>query len=187
MKKLPVKKSRAKQWFSVIAPKCFGEMEIGKTIASESHVLMGRRIETSAMDLTGNLEKYYFKFIFKVNRTEGDKVFTEFDGSECLRDYISRMVVRRVRRIDVIQDLIMRDGKKIRVKGIAILRGRVKSTIQKTVRSRIKKLLKTEIENMTLEEFVKKLLSDEIKNKVLKEARKVYPIRHFEIRKTEAI
>jgi small subunit ribosomal protein S3Ae len=187
VKQLAVKKAKAKQWFLITAPKYFGEIEIGKTTASEPQSLINRRIAVSAMDLTNNLGKYYLKFIFKINNVIEDKALTEFDGSECLRDYISRMIVRRVRRVDTVQNLITKDGKKIRVKGIAIIRRRIKSSIQKTIRSRIEELLKTEIQNLTLEEFVKKILSDEIKNKILHEVKKIYPVRNFEIRKTEVL
>lgn len=180
-----VKKAKAKEWFSIVAPKIFDEKEIGKTITSDPKNLINRRIEVSAIDLTNNLEKYYLKFSFRIKKIEGNKALTEFDGSECLRDYISRMVVRRVRRVDTVQDLITKDGKKIRVKGLAIIPRRIKSSIQKKVGNKIKELLKIEVENSTLDEFVKKILSDEIKNKILKEARKIYPVRNFEIRKTE--
>ena len=43
------------------------------------------------------------------------------------------------------------------------------------------------MQNLTLDDFIKGLMSDEIKNKVLKEARRIYPVRNFEIRKTEII
>lgn len=184
---MAIKKAKVKEWFSIIAPKIFDEKEIGRTTTSDPKTLINRRIILSAIDLTNDLAKYYLKLSFKINKIDGNKALTEFDGSECLRDYISRMVVRRVRRIDAVQDLITKDGKKIRVKGIAVIPRRIKSSIQKNVRNKIKELVKAEIENSTLEEFVRKIFSDEIKNKILKEARRIYPVRNFEIRKTEVL
>ena len=126
------------------------------------------------------------KFFFRIKKVEGDKAFTEFDGSECMRDYVSRMVVRRVRRIDTVQDLVTKDGKKITVKGLAVSR-RIKSNIQKTIRVKVKEMIKAEVESSTFDEFIRGILSDELKNKILREGRKIYPIRNFEIRKTEVI
>jgi small subunit ribosomal protein S3Ae len=182
-----VRKAKAKEWFSIVAPKYLNEKEIGKTITSDPKTLINRRIIVSAVDLTNDLSKYYLKVGLRINKIEGNKALTEFDSSECLRDYISRMVVRRVRRVDTVQDLITKDGKKIRVKGIAIIPRRVKSSIQKKVRAKIVELIKAEVENSTLEEFVKKIFSEEIKNKILKEVGKIYPLRNFEIRKTEIL
>lgn len=184
---LVTKKTKAKEWFTIIAPKIFNEKEIGRTMVSDPELLMGRKVTLSLMELTNNFNKFYMKFVFKVNRIEGNKAFTSFDGSECLRDYISRMVLRRIRRIDTVQDLKTKDGVEIRVKGLAIIPRRIKSSIQVKVRNNIKEKLKKEVETITLEDFVNKIMSDEIKMKVLTEARKIYPVRNFEIRKTEII
>ena len=126
------------------------------------------------------------KFFFRIKKVEKDKAFAEFDGSECMRDYISRMVLRRARRIDVVQDLVTKDGKKITVKGLIISR-RIKSNIEKTIRARMKEVIKAEVENSTLDEFIEKILTDELKSRILKEGRKIYPIRNFEVRKTKVI
>ena len=181
-----MKKSKTKQWFSVIAPKVFNEMELAKAMGIDEDSLMNRRIGLSVMELTNDFSKYYMKFYFKIKKVEGDKAFSEFNGSECMRDFISRMVLRRARRIDTVQDLVTKDGKKITVKGIMISR-RIKSNVEKAIRARIKEMIKSEVENLTLDEFIRKILSDEMKNKILKECRKIYPVRNFEIRKTKVI
>lgn len=182
-----VKKSKGVQWFSLIGPKVFGSRELGKTFVSDPGRLIGRRISLSIIELTNDFEKYYMKFTFKVKKIEADKAFVDFDGSEVMRDYLSRMILRRIRRIDSVQDVETKDMVKIRVKGLAIIPRRIKSSIQKKIRNNIKDILKKEVQNLTLDDFIKGLMSDEIKNKVLKEARRIYPVRNFEIRKTEII
>lgn len=184
---LVTKKAKTKEWFTILAPKIFDEREIGKTMISNPNGLIGRRIILSLMELTNDFGKYYMKFVFRISRVEGSKAFTEFDGSECLRDYLSRMVLRRVRKIDAVQDLTTKDGIKIRVKSLAITSRKIKSSIQETIRLGVKDIIKNEVENSTLEEFIEKIISDEIKNKILRESRKAYPVRNFEIRKTEVI
>jgi small subunit ribosomal protein S3Ae len=182
---LVTKKIKGKEWFSIIAPKYFGEKELGKAIAPSAETFLGKKLIVSAIDLTNDFSKYYMKLSFRVVSVDGNRVLTEFDGSECMRDYISRMVLRRVRRVDAIQDLTTKDGKKIRVKGLVVIFRRVKSSIQKTVRRKLEEITKDIVTNSTLEEFVNRMLSDEIKNEVLRELRKIYPVRNFEIRKTE--
>ncbi len=178
---------KIKEWYKIMAPESFGGKEIGKTLALEPSTLVGKRIVLSAMELTDNFSKYYLKFSFRITKVDGKLAFAEFDGTECLRDYLSRMVLRRVRRIDTIQDLMTKDKKKIRVKGLGVIGRRVKSSIKVKVSNKIREVLKSMIEDMTLDEFVQEILSDEIKNVIFDEVRSTYPLRNFEIRKTEVI
>jgi len=184
---MAVKKSKSKEWFTIIAPKIFEERELGRTMVSDPQQLIGRRISLNLLELTNNFNKFYMKFTFRVARLEGNKAFTEFDSSECLQDYISRMVLRRVRRIDTVQDLKTKDGVAIRVKGLGIISRRVKSSIQKTIRSSMKDMIKNFVENSTFNELIESILGDELKNYILKEARRIYPVRNFEVRKTQVL
>lgn len=184
---MTIKKIKGKEWFTIIAPKIFDEKEIGTTLASEPKNLVGKRIIIGLIELTNDLSKYYMKIRFKIDRVEGNRAMTRFDGLECLRDYLSRMVVRRVRRIDFIQDSMTKDGVKIRVKGLAVASRKIKSSIEKTVRNKIKEIVKNETENSTLDEFIKKVISNELKSKILLEIRKIYPTRNFEFGKIEVL
>lgn len=181
------KKSKAKEWYSIIAPNLFNNKELGKAMVTEPEQLMGRRINVSLLELMNNYNKFYVKFIFKVTKIDGTNANVEFAGSEVMRDYISRMVLKRIRRIDTVQDLVTKDGRKIRVKGIAIISKKVKSTIEKTIRNQISEMLKKEVTETNFDDFVMMLTTDELKNIVLHEARKIYPVRNFEIRKTEVV
>jgi small subunit ribosomal protein S3Ae len=181
------KKAKVKETYTIISPKVFGEKEIGVTFASEPKQLIGREVILSALELVENVNKYYLKILFKINRVEGNKAFTEFHGTECLQDYISRMVVRKVRRIDTVQDLLTKDKIKLRIKTICVLSRKAKSSVQASISKKIKEVIKQEVESKNLEDFVKSLISDEIKTKILVEARKIYPIKNFEIRKVEVL
>ena len=178
---------KTKDWVSIQAPAFFDEKIIGRTLSSDPKMLIGRKMTVNSMDLTGNLSKYYVKVIFRINDVNGSTAKTSFAGSECVRDYISRMVVRRVRRIDSIQDLRTKDGANIRIKGIAITSRKVKSSVEKIIRKRIMEMIKERVESTTLESLVRQILSDEIKNRILQEVRRIYPIRNFEIRKTQIL
>ncbi len=178
-------KLKGKQWFTILAPKYFGEKEIGKTVSNEPKNLIGKIVDVSAVELTNDINKYYIKLKFKINSVDSDKAFTQFYGSECLQDYISRIVLRRIRRVDSIQDLITTDNVKIRVKSLTIVPKRAKSSVATKIGEFVSAFVKKQVEDSTLEEFLQKMLSNEIKGKILREGRKIYPIRNFEIRKTE--
>ncbi|MBI1978636.1 MAG: hypothetical protein HYS62_01075 [Candidatus Aenigmarchaeota archaeon] len=180
-------KLKGKQWFKIISPKFFGEKEIGQTVAGVPDALIGKTINMSAIELTDDINKYYMTLKLKINSVNGDKASTEFVGSECMQDYISRMVLHRVRRIDTVQDLTTNDDVKIRIKGLTIIPKRAKSSIEVKVREFVAASIKKVVEDSTLEELLMKILANEIKNKILKEGRTIYPIRNFEVRKTEII
>jgi small subunit ribosomal protein S3Ae len=171
----------------VVSPEIFGSKEIGKTTATDPDYIKGRTITASAMELTDNYNKFYLKFKLRVRGLEGERAITDFDGSECMRDYISRMVLRHVRRIDSVQDLQTSDGIPIRVKTLAIVSRKMKSSMVKIIRRRIQELVKKMVEKNTLGDFVEDMIEDNSKMRVLNDIRKIYPVRNFEFRKTEII
>lgn len=180
-------KQKGKQWFTILAPEIFNKKEIGETTSNTPETLIGRSLNLNAVELTNDINKYYIKLKFKITSVDGDKAFTQFCGSECLQDYISRMVLHRIRRIDSIQDLKTVDNIKIRVKCLTIVSKKVKSSITVKIREFVSSIIKEEVQESTLDEFIQKLLSNEIKTKIIKGGRTIYPIRNFEIRKTEVI
>jgi len=180
-----VKRKKKKQWIQIVTPKYLGGKELGEILVSQPEDAIGRRIELSAIDVTGDYNKYYMKMFFVVKSVKNSKAYLEFDGSECTRDYIARMVLRRVTRIDSIQDLETKDKTKLRVKSIAVIYGRVTKDIKKKVRKRVSELIEKFVTNSTLEDVVKNVLNDSWKNKIMKECKKLYPLRYFEFRKIE--
>lgn len=162
-------------------------MEIGKTVVSDPAFLKKRTLTVSAVDLTNNFGKYYLKFKLKVGDVSDEKVFTQFAGSECMRDYISRMILRYIKRIDAVQDLQTKDGVKIRVKSLAVISKKAKSSVVKTIRRKIQEIVKQIVEESTLGDFVAGLVDDRPKAQVLDEIRMIYPVRNFEFRKTQIL
>lgn len=187
---LPVvrgKKLKSKIWFTLLAPQYFDSKPLGLTPAIEPNQVIGRVVEASVLHLTNDYSKYYMKLKFRVNRVEGDKAYTIFYGMECLQDYISRLVRRRTRRIDTIQDVKTKDGFLLRVKTITITHKAIKSSVIKTLRKFIKDTIKEEVENSAVSQVVKKIVNDVIKKRIIEEGSKIYPIRHFEIRRVDVL
>jgi len=181
------KKSKEEQWYTIISPKMFGEVEFGQTVSADPETLVGRKISSSLMELVNDFHKYYMKFSFKVTKVDGTRALTEFAGAECMRDYVSRMVTRWARRVDTVQDLVTKDGVRIRVKGIAIIPRRVKSSVKSAVRDEVRRTISEDVSESTLEDVLKAVISDSIKKHVLRNTQKIYPMRSFEIRKIDLV
>lgn len=182
-----IKKLKGKQWFTVLAPSYFGEVELAETLASEKEGIIGRRLTINVADIVNDPNKFYMTITFRITKVEGEKAFTEFDMFETLRDYLARMVVHRVRRIDIIQDLRTKDGILLRVKVLVTTSKKAKATIERALRKKLGEMIKNVVENSTLEEFLKGIISGDIKSKIVSEGRKTYPLRNFEFRRIERI
>ena len=179
-------KLKGKEWFEITAPKFFGDFVIGETIALDPEQLKGRIIETSLTDITGDPNKYYLKFFFKIDNVDGKKAITKFIGHDCTRDYLARIVRRRKTRIDT-NDIIELKDNKIRVKTIAISNRSVSQTVEIKVRRIIRETVISEIEKLKTEEFIREIIDGKLQSKIRKNVSKVYPLRFFEFRKTEVL
>jgi small subunit ribosomal protein S3Ae len=178
------KSKKVKVWLKLITPEFLGKKEVGEIPANEAEATKGRRIILSAIDVLGDFNKYYLKFIFKVGEVDNQNAYLFFDGLECTRDYIARMVRRRVDRTDFIVDKVTKDNIKLRIKTIAVTR-RVPRSIRTKIRKTIDEILEKEVPNLTMEEFVLKVISENLKNFIINTINKIYPVRHFEFRKIE--
>jgi len=182
---MPIKK--VKEWLKVVAPKFFEEKEVGKFLVSEEKHAIGRRIVVNALELMNDSNKYYLNFFFRIVRIENNTAYTEFDGFECTHDYISRMVLHRVKRIDVIQDVITKDGVKLRIKSLVVAQKGIGEKARKIMKQKTVEMISKFVENSSTGDFLKKTMTDEAKNRISQELRKIYPLRHFEIRKVEVL
>lgn len=179
------KKIKGKDWFTIIAPKIFQEKVLGETPGDDVKKVIGRTVEAPLVMITNDMSKYYLKAKMKIVRIDDLKAYTELAGLECLRDYIARMIRHRVTRIDTVQRLETKDGKKVAVKSIIVTNKRVTRGVEKDIKKYVEDVIAKTVTESTLDDFVTKILKDNIKQKVMKEGSKIYPLRFFEIRKLE--
>jgi len=179
-------KIKGKEWYEITAPNFFGDFVIGETVALDPNQLKGRVIETSLTDITGDPNKYYLKFYFKVEEIKGKKAITKFIGHSCTRDFLARIVRKRTTRIDT-NDVIKLKDNTFRVKTIAISNRKVSNTVGVKIRKTIRDFIKEELSKMKTDEFVRDMIDGKIQSKLRKTMSKVYPLRYFEFRKTELI
>jgi len=178
------KSKKVKVWLKLVTPEFLGRKEVGEIPANEPEAAKGRRVILSAIDVLGDFNKYYLKLIFKVGEVDNQNAYLYFDGLECTRDYIARMIRRRVDRTDLVVDKITKDGVELRIKTITVTR-RVPKGIRTKIRKKIDEILSKEVPQLTMEEFILKVLSDDFKNSIVSVLNKIYPVRNFEFRKIE--
>lgn len=173
------------KWYSVLSPKEFGLIEIGEVMAPKPEHLLNHRLAIDVTTLTGDASRYYMKLIFRIVGCEGEKAHTVFDSFEVFRDYITHMIAKHSRRVDVVQDVNSKDGNKLRVKSVCVLAGRAKGSVCKRARKLICSTIEQEAKRLKVDEFVKATIAGEIKDKIVRQVNSVYPVKDFEIRKIE--
>lgn len=178
---------KGKRWFKLEAPAMFDRKELGEVPAATAEALKGREVEVGASDLVPSSKKYYFKLNFKVDEVEDGKGRCRFVGHDCSRDFITRMVRKRSKRIDERKEVKTKDGVKIIVKMVCATIKSVGSSTQTGIRKGISEALEEMASNLSLEEFVNSMLSDKLQKEIKGEADKVYPLRQIEFRKTEVV
>ncbi len=179
------KKIKGKEWYTITAPELFSNKILGQTPVDDQKKLIWRKIETPMINLTNDMNKYYFKVEFRITNINDKNATTEFAGLECLRDYVSRMVRHGIDRIDTVQKLKTKDDKKIIVKSVSITNRKVKKGTEKSINKFVKDSIEKAVSSDKLDAFLVKVMDDSIKRHIMKYGSKIYPIRNFEFRKIE--
>jgi small subunit ribosomal protein S3Ae len=180
-------KWRSKAWYMVIAPSFFGNVELGALPAEEPKQLIGRIVEATLYDITGDFSHQYLKMFFQITEIDGKTAHTLFKGHEYSRDYLRSLVRRRTTKVDGLFNLITKDGYKLRVSVSALTLSRIKTSQEKLIRDIMAKTANEKAAALTLDQFVQEMVLGKIASDVYNEAKKVAPLRHVGIRKSKLV
>ena len=180
-------KWRGKAWYMVVAPPFFGNVELGAVPAEEQERLIGRVVEATLYDITGDFSHQYLKMFFQVNRMDGKTAHTLFKGHEYSRDYLRSLVRRRTTKVDGLFNLTTKDGYKLRIAVSALTLSRIKTSQEKIIRNMMTKTINEKAAALTLDQFVQEMVLGKIASDIYNEAKKVAPLRHVGIRKSKLV
>lgn len=180
-------KWKMKKWFEILAPKAFGEISLGSTPADEPEKLVGRVVETTLYDLTGDISQVHVKLYFQVVTVEGGKAYTRFKGHELARDYMKSLIRRKSSKIQGIFDVTTKDGFVLRLTIVALTSFRCKTSQRKSIRKIMRDYILSKAPELTMDELVNEILSGKISNEIAELARKIYPIRRVEVYKSKLL
>ena len=178
---------KAKSWYTIYAPDMFEKKEIGETISDKPEKVLGRRIQITMKDLTGDLKKSHINLVFKVNEVSGENAYTEFYKHELSRSYLRSQIRRRNSKVDSIINLKSKDGFKIRTTTSAILTTRIQTSQKRAIRDVINQELETSCSSNDFNKFLEDVTSGKLSSEIYKKARKIYPLKRVEITKIKLV
>ena len=180
-------KWRGKTWYMVVAPPFFGNVELGSLPAEKPEQLIGRVVEATLYDITGDFSHQYLKMFFQINELEGKTAHSLFKGHEYSRDYLRSLVRRRTTKVDGLFNLNTKDAYKLRIAVSALTLSRIKTSQEKLIRDMMAKTVNEKAAMLTMDQFVQEMVLGKIASDVYNQAKKVAPLRHVGIRKSKLV
>ncbi|MCE4603208.1 MAG: 30S ribosomal protein S3ae [Desulfurococcales archaeon] len=182
---------RQKKWYTVVTPEVFGNAPLGTTPADDPDKLIGRVMETTLFDITGDFAHVHIKLYFQVVKVEGDTAYTRFKGHELLRDYLRSLTRRKSSKITGIFDVWTKDGYGLRITAVVFTRYRCKTSQKKLIRKKMHEIIENRARNSTLDELIQAMVFSDQEGSLALEveeaARKIYAIRKVEIAKSKLL
>jgi len=180
-------KWRRKDWYEVQLPRYFGESKLGETPAEDPKKLIGRVMDTTLAQITGDFSQEYLKLFFQITDIEEHTARTVFKGHEYLRDYLRSLVRRRSTKIDGTFRVTTTDGYKIKLILVALSQSRIKTSQEKTIRQIMKGTVEAKAQILTFEQLVHEMVLGKLASDVYNESRKITNLRHVGVRKSELL
>ncbi|MEM0313748.1 MAG: 30S ribosomal protein S3ae [Candidatus Bathyarchaeia archaeon] len=180
-------KWRSKAWYTVLAPPYFGNVELGSVPSEDTEKLIGRVIEVTLYDITGDFTHQYMKLFFQIVRIDGKTAYTMFKGHEYSRDYLRSLVRRRTTKIEGIFNTAVKDGYRFRLSIVAFTLSRIKTSQERIIRKIMEKIIAEKSAALTMDQFVQEMVLGKIASDIYNEAKKIVPLRHVGVRKSKLL
>jgi len=180
-------KWRGKDWYMVMSPAYFGNVELGLLPSDDASKIVGRTVDGTLYDITNDFAHQYLKMYFQVTGVEGKTASTIFRGHEYSRDYLRSLVRRRTTRVDSTLNVNTKDGYKMRVAICAFTLSRIKTSQEHGIRALIKRIVEEKANELAFDQFVQEVVLGKIASDIYNEAKKISPLRHVGIRKSKLV
>lgn len=180
-------KWKKKKWYEILAPAILDKKKIADTVAEKPESLEGRTLMLSVRDVSGQARKQQVMLKFRVDNVQGLKAYTQLLGHEVKTSYIRRMIRRNVSKINVIEDLTTKDGKRIRVNAITITGNKFPEQKRTDVRKVMREIIRKEAKSKNYDELVYEFVFGNISASIFNEVKKIGIIKRVEIIKSKPI
>ena len=144
----------------------FEDKEIGETPAKDPELLIGRGVEVTMRELSGDFSKQYIKLRFEIDNVAGDVANTKFTGHKTTTDYVRSMIRRGTSRIDASAIVKTKDDRKLKLQVLAVTTRRAKSSQQRYMRKVIEDLLRENAAEKSFDDLVKVCVNGKLASEI---------------------
>jgi len=180
-------KWKKKQWYNIIAPAEFDKTVIGETVAEKPKNVEGRIIKIDLGQLTGQRQKRYIGVLFKIERVEGNNASCQTLGHEASPGFVSRLVRRRMSKIEIIQTLRTADNKQVKVKTIALSVRKLSKKQEADVGKKMAEMMKEAVLQKPYIQASQEMIFGAMSSKIFKVLTKIAPLKRVEIIKSRVL
>ena len=180
-------KWRSKEWYSVYTPAYFGEQVVATIPSEDPKKLIGRVVETTLYDITGDFSHQSTKLYFLIVSVTGDRADTILKSHEYSTDYLRSLVRRGSTRIDGIFTASTSDKYMTRVSVVSFSHGRIQRSQEHAIRQVMGKVAAEKAVKLTYSQFCHEIVLGKMGSDVYNEAKKICPLRHVGVRKSKLL
>jgi len=177
-------KWRSKDWYAVYTPSYFGEQNIAEIPCEDPSKVVGRVIESTLYDITGDFAHQSTKLYFLATNVKGNRAETTLKSHEYSTDYLRSLVRRGSSRIDYIAKATTKDNFVARISIVAFARGRVNASQQHSIRAVMSRIIEEKARDLTYDQLSQEMVLGKIGSDIYNEAKKIAPLRHVGVRKS---
>lgn len=182
IKKVSRIKSRNKIWYRILAPKIFGEKEIGESYLTKAEDALGRSLNTNLKELTDNVRDQNAYIVLRMDKVDGTAIKTSIIGYQLTSSIIRRLVRKNTDRVDDYFTAQVKSGREIVVKTLLITLRQAQKSVKTQLRKQAQEVIREEMKKGELDLFVANLVNGNIRNLLKKRLNKVYPLREMAVR-----
>jgi len=182
-------KWKLKKWYEVIAPPVFGSVVLATTPADDPRKLIGRVVEVTLYDITGDFSQVHVHLFFQIIDVDEEnlRAYTRFKGHELARDYMKSLIRRKSSKVQGIYNVTTADGYGLRITGVVLTTYRCKTSQKKAIRKIMGEIITKRAAEMKFDDLIKAMLFGQLASEIFEAAKKIYPLRKVEIYKSKLL
>jgi len=178
---------KLKKWYTIIAPKVWGEKDIAETAADEDEKLIGRTVRIPASDLTGSIGHIQYILRLRIVGVAGSMAKTIFAGFELDNAFIKRLTRRHTSKIECVFDAVSKDGKALHIKVFVWTAARASNAQATAIRKLVIERISSFVSTKDAEEVMKEFIVGDVMKNLANEIKKILPVRRAEVAKVRLV
>ena len=167
----------------MLAPEQFDRAELGETMAEEPNQVVGRTIETTLGELSGDQGQNNTKLTFKINDVGSDSAYTEFIQHELTRDYLRSLVRRGASKVSASVTVLTTDDYRVQVQPVALTTKKADRSQEQAIRAIMVEKIEEAAAERSFEQLVDAVVEGRISSAIYGDAKTIYPLRRVEVQK----